>query len=62
MPMVGVAGVDRGRFLPLELSEHYESRNHSKKQWLKPLRNSLNVSHTKFDVRDFWTWHLKSHI
>ena len=41
---------------PLELSEHYEPRNHSKNQRLKPLRNNLNVSHAKFDVRDFWTW------
>ena len=40
---------------PLELSEHYEPGNHSKNQRLKPLRNSLNVSRTKFDVRDFWT-------
>ena len=40
---------------PVELSEHYEPRNHSKNQWLKPLRNSLNVSRAKFDVRDFWT-------
>ena len=39
----------------LELSEHYEPRNHSKNQRLKPLRNSLNVSRAKFDVRDFWT-------
>ena len=41
---------------PLELSEHYEPGNHSKNQRLKPLRNSLNVSRAKFDVRDFWTW------
>ena len=40
---------------PLELSEHYEPGNHSKNQRLKPLRNSLNVSRAKFDVRDFWT-------
>ena len=40
---------------PLELFEHYEPRNHSKNQRLKPLRNSLNVSRAKFDVRDFWT-------
>ena len=40
---------------PLELSEHYESRNHSKNQRLKPLRNNLNVSRARFDVRDFWT-------
>ena len=40
---------------PLELSEHYEPRNHSKNQRLKPLRNNLNVSRAKFDVRDFWT-------
>ena len=41
---------------PLELSEHYEPGNHSKNQRLQPLRNSLNVSRAKFDVRDFWTW------
>ena len=41
---------------PLELSEHYEPGNHSKNQRLKPLRNSLNVSRAKFDVRGFWTW------
>ena len=41
---------------PLELSEHYEPGNHSKIQRLKPLRNSLNVSRAKFDVRGFWTW------
>ena len=40
---------------PLELSEHYEPGNHTKNQRLKPLRNSLNVSRAKFDVRDFWT-------
>ena len=40
---------------PLELSEHYESGNHSKNQRLKSLRNSLNVSRAKFDGRDFWT-------
>ena len=40
---------------PLELSEHYEPRNHSKNQRLKPLRNNRNVSRAKFDVRDFWT-------
>ena len=40
---------------PLELSEHYEPRNHSKNQRLKPLRNNLNVSRARFDVRDFWT-------
>ena len=40
---------------PLELSEHYEPGNHSKNQRLQPLRNSLNVSRAKFDVRDFWT-------
>ena len=34
---------------------YYELGNHSKNQWLKPLRNSLSVSRTKFDVRDFWT-------
>ena len=41
---------------PLELSEHYEPGNHSKNQRLKPLRNSLNVSRAKFDVRGFWIW------
>ena len=41
---------------PLELSEHYEPGYHSKNQRLKPLRNSLNVSRAKFDVRGFWTW------
>ena len=40
---------------PLELSEHYEPRNHSKNQRLKPLRNSLNISRAKFHGRDFWT-------
>ena len=35
--------------------EHYEPRNYSKNQPLDPLRNSLNVSRAKFDVRDFWT-------
>ena len=40
---------------PLELSEHYEPRNHSKNQRVKPLRNNRNVSRAKFDVRDFWT-------
>ena len=40
---------------PLELSEHYEPRNHSKNQRLKPLRTNLNASRAKFDVRDFWT-------
>ena len=39
---------------PLELSEHYEPRNQSKNQRLKPLRNRLTVSRAKFDVRDFW--------
>ena len=38
---------------PLELSEHYEPGNHSKNQQKKPLRNSLNVSRAKYDVRDF---------
>lgn len=40
---------------PLKLSEHYEPGYHIKNQQLKPLRHSRNVSHTKFDVRDFWT-------
>ena len=35
---------------PLELSEHYETGNHSKNQRLK---NSMNESRAKFDVRDF---------
>ena len=39
---------------PLELSEHYEPRNQSKNQRLKPLRNRLTLSRAKFDVRDFW--------
>ena len=41
---------------PLELSQHYDPGNQSKTHWLKPLRNSLNVSRAKFEVRDFWTW------
>ena len=40
---------------PLDLSEHYEHWNHSKNQRLKPLRNSLNVSRAKFNMRDSWT-------
>ena len=40
---------------PLELFEHYEPRNHSKNQRLKPLRNSLNVSRAKFNMQDSWT-------
>ena len=50
------------RIWPLELSDHYEPGNQSINQRLKPLRNSLNVSRAKFDVRDFWTWtHHKVH-
>ena len=41
---------------PLELSQHYDPGNQSKTHWLKPLRNSLNVSRAKIEVRDFWTW------
>ena len=41
---------------PLGLSQHYEPRNHSKNQSLKPLWNSVNVSCAKFDMRDLWTW------
>ena len=40
----------------LKLFQHYEPGNQSKNQRLKPLRNSMNVSRAKFDVRDFWTW------
>ena len=45
---------------PLELSQHYEPGNQSVNQLLKPLRNSLNVSHAKFDVQDFWRCCLES--
>ena len=41
---------------PLELSQHYESRIHCKNQQLWPMHDSMNVSHTKFDVWDFWSW------
>ena len=38
---------------PLKLSEQHEPGNHIKNQRLKPLRNSMNVSRTKFDALHF---------
>ena len=42
---------------PLELSYHYEPGIRCKNQRLWLLHDSMNVSQTKFDVQDFWSWY-----